>query len=104
MEALQLAQAEGLQVKLLIPKLLYPVSEEIYQDFFASVKAGLVVEQSHQGQLYRVLRMMVNVPDGMESLTKSGSNPIGAAEVFERLRTMALDLQRRRVPQFEPRE
>ena len=34
----------------------------------------------------------------------SHSNPIGAAEVFERLRTMALDLQRKRVPQFEPRE
>ena len=48
--------------------------------------------------------MMVNVPDGMESLAKSGSNPIGAVEVLERLRTMALDLQRKRVPQFEPRE
>jgi 2-oxoglutarate ferredoxin oxidoreductase subunit alpha len=104
MEALQLAQADGLQVKLLIPKLLYPVSEEIYRDFFASVQAGLVVEQSHQGQLYRVLRMMVNVPDGMESLTRSGSNPIIAAEIVDRLRAMALDLQRRRVPQFEPRE
>ena len=104
MEALQLAQAEGLQVKLLIPKLLYPVSEEMYQDFFASVKAGLVVEQSHQGQLHRVIRMAVNVPDGVESLTKSGANPIGAAEVFDRLRTMALDLQRKRVPQFEPHE
>ena len=104
LEALQLAQAEGLQVKLLIPKLLYPVSEEVYEDFFESVQAGLVVEQSHQGQLHRVLRMMVNVPDGMESLAKSGSNPIGAVEVLERLRTMALDLQRKRVPQFEPRE
>jgi 2-oxoglutarate ferredoxin oxidoreductase subunit alpha len=101
-EALYLAQAEGLQVKLLVPKLLYPVSEEIYQDFFASVKAGLVVEQSHQGQLYRVIRMYVNVPDGMESLAKSGSNPIEAVEVLEHLRRMALDLQRKRVPQVEP--
>lgn len=104
LEALQLANAEGLQVKLLIPKLLYPVSEEIYQDFFASVKAGLVVEQSHQGQLHHVIRMSVNVPTGVESLTRSGSNPIGATEIVDRLRAMALDLQRKRVPQYEPRE
>jgi 2-oxoglutarate ferredoxin oxidoreductase subunit alpha len=104
MEALQVAQAEGLEVKLLVPILLYPVSEEVYRDFFASVKAGLVIEQSHQGQLHRVLRMMVNVPDGMESLTKSGSNPIGVAEVVDRLRAMAIELQRERVPDSEPRE
>ncbi|MGH3053488.1 MAG: 2-oxoacid:acceptor oxidoreductase subunit alpha [Gaiellaceae bacterium] len=103
-EALQLARAEGLQVKLLVPKLLYPVAEEIYQDFFASVQAGLVVEQSHQGQLHRVIRMFVNVPAGVESLTRSGSNPIGATEIVDRLRAMALDLQRKRVPQSEPRE
>ncbi|HEX9639498.1 MAG TPA: 2-oxoacid:acceptor oxidoreductase subunit alpha, partial [Acidobacteriota bacterium] len=50
-EALQLARQQGLWAKLLIPKLLYPVAEEIYADFFASVSSGLVVEQSQQGQL-----------------------------------------------------
>ncbi len=30
--------------------------------------AGLVVEQSHQGQLYRILRMYLDVPAGVESL------------------------------------
>src|ERR1039458_2834127 len=39
-EALRLAQAEGLHVKLLVPKLLYPVVETVYQDFFASVQRG----------------------------------------------------------------
>lgn len=102
LEALQLAQAEGLDVKLLIPKLLYPVSEEIYRDFFGSVKAGLIIEQSHQGQLYRVLRMMVDVPHGMESLARSGATPITAAEVVDRLRALAFELQRDRVPQLEP--
>src|SRR6185295_14662219 len=55
-EALQLAQREGLRVKLLIPYLLYPVIEEIYREFLIPVRAGLVVEQSHQGQLFRILR------------------------------------------------
>lgn len=104
MEALQLARAEGLQVKLLVPKLLYPVSREVYQDFFASVKAGLVIEQSHQGQLHKVIRMHADVPDGVESLAKSGANPILASEVLERVRQMALALQRKQVPRSEPRE
>ncbi len=104
LEALRLARAEGLRVRLLIPKLVYPVAEEIYHDFFATVKAGLVVEQSHQGQLHRIIRMFVDVPPGVKSLTKSGSNPIVATEVLERLRKMALALQRMQVPEAQPQE
>ena len=100
MEALQLAHEQGLKVKLLIPKLLYPVAEAVYQEFFASVKRGLVVEQSHQGQLHRTLRMFLDVPGGMESFAKSGSNPILASEIVDRLRVMALGMQRKR--EFEP--
>ena len=100
MEALQLAHEQGLKVKLLIPKLLYPVAEAVYQEFFASVKRGLVVEQSHQGQLHRTLRMFLDVPGGMESFAKSGSNPILVSEIVDRLRVMALGMQRKR--EFEP--
>jgi len=99
MEALRMAQAEGMKVKLLIPKLLFPVSEEIYQEFFASVKMGLVVEQSHQGQLHRLIRMYVDVPHRMESLARSGSNPILASVVLERLRSLVRSLQH---GDFEP--
>ena len=101
-EALQLAQEQGLKVKLLIPRLLYPVAEGVYQEFLASVQRGLVVEQSHQGQLYRTLRMFVDVPAGVESLAKSGSNPILATEIVDRLRSMALGMQRKREYEPEP--
>ena len=103
-EALHRAEAEGLHVKLLVPKLLYPVAEAVYRDFFASAEAGLVVEQSYQGQLYRVLRMFVTMPEGVRSFTKSGANPIMASEVLVQLREMALAAQRTRVPRGEPRE
>lgn len=93
-EALRLAQAEGLRVKLLVPKLLYPVVEPVYQDFFASVRRGLFVEQSFQGQLYRLVRMYVDCPASVTALAKSGSNPIQPAEVLERLREMVVALQR----------
>ena len=92
-EALRLALAEGLNVKLLVPRLVYPVAEQVYQDFFASVRRGLFVEQSFQGQLYRLVRMYVDVPAMVKSLAKSGSNPIQPAEVLERLREMVVAIQ-----------
>jgi 2-oxoglutarate ferredoxin oxidoreductase subunit alpha len=92
-EALRLAQAEGLHAKLLVPKLLYPVAEPVYQDFFASVSRGLFIEQSFQGQLYRLVRMFVDLPALVKPLARSGSNPIQPAEVLERLREMVVALQ-----------
>jgi 2-oxoglutarate ferredoxin oxidoreductase subunit alpha len=101
-EALRLSLAEGMQVKLLVPKLLYPVAEEVYADFFGSVECGLVVEQSHQGQLYRVLRMFVDVPRGVVPLARSGSVPILPAKIVEKLRGQVRALQGRRVAEVEP--
>jgi 2-oxoglutarate ferredoxin oxidoreductase subunit alpha len=92
-EALRLAQAEGLQVKLLVPKLLYPVAEQVYQDFLASVQRGLFIEQSYQAQLYRIVRMHVDFPAVVKPFAKSGSNPILPSEVLERLRQMAVSMQ-----------
>ena len=89
MEALELARAEGIKARLLVPKLLYPVAEDIYRAFFAPLRQCLVVEQSHQGQLYRIIRMWVPVPPRYEVLAKSGSNPITPEEVLENIRTMA---------------
>jgi 2-oxoglutarate ferredoxin oxidoreductase subunit alpha len=93
LEALRLAQAEGLRAKLLVPKLLFPVAEQVYQDFFASVRRGLFIEQSFQAQLYRVVRMYVDLPALVKPFAKSGSNPIQPLEVLERLREMVVALQ-----------
>jgi 2-oxoglutarate ferredoxin oxidoreductase subunit alpha len=101
-EAASIARREGIQLKLLVPRLLYPISEEVYEDFFASVRAGLVIEQSHQGQLFRIIRMFVDVPRGLESLARSGSNPITVHDVLDRVRSMVMAFQRLRVPQEEP--
>jgi 2-oxoglutarate ferredoxin oxidoreductase subunit alpha len=100
-EAGVLARRDGLDVKLLVPRLLYPVAEEVYAEFFASVERGLVVEQSHQGQLFRVLRMFVDVPAGVASLAKSGANPITPEDVRAKLQELALGLQSRRAGERE---
>jgi 2-oxoglutarate ferredoxin oxidoreductase subunit alpha len=93
-EGLRLARAEGLQAKLLVPHLLYPVAEEIYGEFFASARAGLVVEQSHGGQLYRLLRMFLDVPPGLVSMARPGANPFLPAEIVARLRELVVALRR----------
>jgi len=85
-EAVQRARAAGLRVKLLIPYLLYPVIEERYRDFLIGVRAGLVVEQSYQGQLYRILRMFLDLPGELTSLARCGANPFQPAEIVARLR------------------
>ncbi len=103
-EALARAKDEGLAAKLLVPMLVYPVAEEIYRDFFASVHAGLVVEQSYQCQLYRVLRMFVDVPKGVVPFARSGANPFQPAEVVARLREVAMGLQKERSSTEPPSE
>jgi len=103
-EALAHARDLGLRAKLLVPYLLYPVAEEVYEDFFASVRAGLVVEQSHQGQLYRMLRMFLDLPRGVRSLARSGANPFMPFEVAEQLQRAAEALQRDGEDAREPQE
>jgi 2-oxoglutarate ferredoxin oxidoreductase subunit alpha len=84
-ESFALAKAAGLDVKLLVPYLLWPIAEQVYGDFFASVQHGLVVELSYQGQLYRMLRMALDLPRGMKSLARSGANPFQPSEIVTRL-------------------
>jgi 2-oxoglutarate ferredoxin oxidoreductase subunit alpha len=86
----------------MIPKLIYPVAETVYDDFFRSVQKGLVVEQSHLGQFYRLIRMFVDVPAGVEVFARSGSNPFTPGEVFDRIRQMMLAMQRQKEVDFEP--
>ncbi len=101
-EARRLAEAEGLRCKLIVPQLLFPIPEGLWRDLLASVRSGLVVEQSHQGQFHRLLRMYVDLPAGLTSFARSGSNPFAPAEVYERVRQLALALQRHSAPEPEP--
>ena len=100
-EALRRVDQDGVHAKLLVPRLLYPVAQQVYEEFFASVRSGVVIEQSHQGQLFRLLRMFVDLPKGMQSFARSGSNPFTPAEVAARLRDLAVAEQRAGMPELE---
>jgi 2-oxoglutarate ferredoxin oxidoreductase subunit alpha len=103
-EALALARAERLRVKLLVPYLLFPIAEGVYRSFFKSVKAGLVVEQSYQGQLYRILRTQLDLPKGLRPFCRTGANPFRPAEVVATLRDAVLEMQRRVEDTQQPQE
>src|SRR3954452_14646326 len=103
-EALQLARAERLKVKLLVPYLLHPIAEDVYRRFFESVKAGLVVEQSYQGQLYRLLRTQLDLPKGLRPFCRTGANPFRPREVVDTLREAVLSLQRSVEDARQPQE
>jgi 2-oxoglutarate ferredoxin oxidoreductase subunit alpha len=75
-------------VKLLVPRLLYPVAEAVYEDFFASLRRCVVVEQSHQGQLHRILKMWTNTPHEFMSVSKSGANRISPHEIVKLIQAM----------------
>jgi 2-oxoglutarate ferredoxin oxidoreductase subunit alpha len=76
----------------------------VYREFFSQVHAGLVVEQSYQGQLHRILRMFVDVPPGVVSFARTGANPITHVEIVDRLRASALALQRSYGAELQPVE
>jgi 2-oxoglutarate ferredoxin oxidoreductase subunit alpha len=48
-----------------------------------------VIEQSHQGQLHRLIRMWIDVPREFNVLAKSGANPISPDDVLAQIRLMA---------------
>ena len=52
------------------------------------MRAGLVVEMSHQGQLYRLLRCFIDVPASVRSLSRSGANPFQPREIVASLRDL----------------
>ena len=103
-EALQMARAEGLDVKLMVPYLLYPVAEEAYRSFFASVQKGLIVEQSHLAQTFKVLRMHLDLPKGVQSLARSGANPFLPGEIVAALHHLLAELQRSHEGKLQPQE
>ena len=103
-EAYEIAKADGVNAKLLIPTLLFPIAEEIYKEFFRSVKTGLVVESSYLGQFYRLLRMQIDLPAGLRSYCRSGANPFAPREVARELRHTMMALQSGKAETLQPVE
>jgi len=103
-EALEMAKDEGLNVKLMVPYLLYPVAEATYRDFFRTVKMGYIIEQSHLAQFHKLLRMHIDLPGGVRPLARSGANPFLPGEIVAALHRLISELQRSHEIHLQPQE
>lgn len=84
-EALHRFSAAGGKARLISVRLIAPVQPEKLAAALAGIKRALVVEQSHSGQFYRMLRAFYDLPLETRSLHQAGPLPFGPARILEQL-------------------
>jgi len=80
-EAITRAAGDGIDVRLVAPRLLAPVQPERLTAALAGVKRILVVEQTHGGQFHRFLRAHYDLPAPVKVFNRPGPLPITAGEI-----------------------
>jgi 2-oxoglutarate ferredoxin oxidoreductase subunit alpha len=80
-EAAARAAADGMDVRVIAPRLLAPVQPERMAAALAGVKRILIVEQTHSGQFHRYLRAHYDLPAPARALHRPGPLPITAGEI-----------------------
>ena len=81
-EAVGRATADGIDVRVVAPRLLAPVRPEQMAAALAGVKRILVVEQTHGGQFHKYLRAHYDLPAPVRVFKRPGPLPITAGEIY----------------------
>jgi len=80
-EAVELAADDGIDARLVAPRLLAPTQPERLADLLNGVKRILVVEQTHGRQFHRYLRANYDLPAPVRVFNRPGPLPITASEI-----------------------
>jgi 2-oxoglutarate ferredoxin oxidoreductase subunit alpha len=80
-EGIERARADGINVRLVAPRLLLPVQTERFAAAIEGVKRLLIVEQSHSAQFHRYLRAHCDLPRDTKVLHRPGPFPIRPSEI-----------------------
>jgi 2-oxoglutarate ferredoxin oxidoreductase subunit alpha len=80
-EAAGRAAADGVDVRIIAPRLLAPVQPKRMATALDGVKRILVVEQTHGGQFHRYLRAHYDLPAPVRVFHRPGPLPITAGEI-----------------------
>jgi 2-oxoglutarate ferredoxin oxidoreductase subunit alpha len=80
-EAITRAATDGIDARLVAPRLLLPTQPERLAKALHGVKRILVVEQTHSGQFYRYLRAHYDLPAPVRVFNRPGPLPITAGEI-----------------------
>jgi 2-oxoglutarate ferredoxin oxidoreductase subunit alpha len=84
-EALQRYSDAGGAARLVSVRLIAPAQPAQMAAALAGVKRVLVVEQSHSGQFYRMLRAFYDLPGTVRALHQTGPLPLGPGRILEQL-------------------
>ncbi|MCP5371913.1 MAG: 2-oxoacid:acceptor oxidoreductase subunit alpha [Hyphomicrobiales bacterium] len=85
-EAIAMAAADGMKVRLVSLRLLAPVQTRPFAEALDGVSKVLVVEQSHSRQFYHYLRAHFDLPDTVRVFNQPGPLPIRPNQVYFNLR------------------
>ncbi len=80
-EAIARAADDGIEARLIAPRLLSPVQPERLAAALKGAKRIFVVEQTHGGQFYRYLRAHHDLPAPVKMFNRPGPLPITASEI-----------------------
>lgn len=80
-EAVQRAQAQGIDVRLIVLRLLAPIQPAVFDAALAGVEQVMVVEQNHGGQLLRYLRGVVDLPGRPTGFHRPGPLALRPADI-----------------------
>lgn len=84
-EALQRFSAAGGKARLISLRLIAPVQPDRMAAALAGATRALVIEQSHSGQFYRMLRAFYDLPRETRSLHQAGPLAFGPGRILEQL-------------------
>jgi 2-oxoglutarate ferredoxin oxidoreductase subunit alpha len=84
-EALQRLSAAGGKARLISLRLIAPVQPEKMAEALRGIKRAVVVEQSHSGQFYRMLRAFYELPAQTVSLHQGGPLSFGPQQILDQL-------------------
>jgi 2-oxoglutarate ferredoxin oxidoreductase subunit alpha len=87
LEAMKLAQAEGIRCAALKVVMISPLPIETISAFFAECKEVLVPELNYQGQFAGILQ--ANVPRAVTRLTRISCEPMPVADILDEIRRLA---------------
>lgn len=85
-EAIARANAEGIQVRLIAPRLLSPARPAQMAAALADTSRILIVEQSHGAQFYRYLKAHYDLPAPVQVFNRAGPLPITAGEIHHTIK------------------
>lgn len=85
-EAVRHAAADGIEARLIAPRLLSPAQPERFAAALEGIERVLVVEQSHGAQFHRYLRAHYDLPRNARVLNRPGPLPIMPSEIYRAIK------------------